>query len=259
MSSLKFIHITDCHFVPPGNILRGIDPKSRFDRLLSEIQIREHGVEFVVLTGDLVDRGKREAYSSLKQSLEKLKLPLHLIIGNHDNREKFLEAFPESPVDEYGFVQWKLETDVGVFLFLDTINPGVSQGIYCEKRRNWLHKQLEELNGRPVYLCQHHPPFDCGMPAMDFIRLTNDDEFYEVLKEHPNIRHMFFGHLHRPLSGSWRGIPFSTLYATAHQVVMDFEAPNYSTSSEPPAYSVVLINEDSVVVHTRQIDLPGGA
>jgi hypothetical protein len=36
------------------------------------------------------------------------------------------------------------------------------------------------------------------------------------LKPHVNVR-FYFLHLHRPLSGSWENISFSTLHRTCHQ------------------------------------------
>jgi hypothetical protein len=74
----------------------------------------------------------------------------------------------------------------------------------------------------------------------------------EVLLEHGNVCHIFFGHLHRSLSGSWRGIPFSNLPGTNHQVALDFvvedEVPG---SHEPPAYAVIFAYADSTLVHLR--------
>jgi len=66
------------------------------------------------------------------------------------------------------------------------------------------------------------------------------------------VRHLFFGHVHRPISGSWHGVPFSTLRGTNHQVWLDFAAKgDIPGSHEPPAYGVVLINHETVVVHSH--------
>jgi len=57
---------------------------------------------------------------------------------------------------------------------------------------------------------------------MDRIALTDAAALIAVIK--PNrarIRHLFFGHVHRPIAGSWLGIPFSTLRGTNHQVCFD--------------------------------------
>ncbi len=98
----------------------------------------------------------------------------------------------------------------------------------------------------------HHPPSDVGIPALDRIGLVDKREFTQLLSGRPNIRHLFFGHVHRPINGSWNGIAASTLYATAHQVALDLvDCGVLRYTHERPAYGVVLINEESVLIHHR--------
>ena len=91
------------------------------------------------------------------------------------------------------------------------------------------------------------------MHQMDRIALAERAAFAEAIKPHRDrIRHLFFGHVHRPISGSWMGIPFSTLRGTNHQVWFDLSPDGpHLASHEPPAYAVVLIGEETVVVHTH--------
>ena len=56
--------------------------------------------------------------------------------------------------------------------------------------------------------------------------------------------------VHRPIAGSWRGIPHSTLRGTNHQVPLDFDAVEVVPKShEPPAYAVVFLEEGQTTVH----------
>jgi hypothetical protein len=60
----------------------------------------------------------------------------------------------------------------------------------------------------------------------------------------------FFGHVHRPVSGSWHGIPFTTLRGTNHQVQLDLKAEDYlPISHEPPAYCVIFLEPQQTTVH----------
>ena len=68
------------------------------------------------------------------------------------------------------------------------------------------------------------------------------------------MRHVFFGHAHRPISGRWRKISFSTLFATNHQVALDFTSggkPLYT--HEGPVYGIVLVDAERVVVHSQHL------
>ena len=72
-----------------------------------------------------------------------------------------------------------------------------------------------------------------------------------VVRAAGNVRHIFFGHAHRPISGHWNGISFSTLYGTSHQTRLDLVTPDYvAYTAETPAYAVVLVDEARLVVHT---------
>jgi len=103
---------------------------------------------------------------------------------------------------------------------------------------------------QPVIIFIHHPPFKVRLKRMDDISLLEPRLFVDAIAGRKNIRHMFFGHLHRPLAGSWRGIPVSTLRATSHQVALDFVIEGRIPGShEPPAYGVVLLEEDQMIVH----------
>ena len=98
----------------------------------------------------------------------------------------------------------------------------------------------------------HHPPFDVGLASMDAIGLKDAAAFEAVLAPHRHrVRHLFFGHVHRPISGSWCGVPFSTLRATNHQVAFDLHAAEIPGSFEPPAYAVVLAHAQQTLVHNH--------
>lgn len=249
---MKFIHLTDTHLVTRGQSLHGLDPYERLEACVRSIVQHHHDAEFLILTGDVADAGDPRAYAAAKDLLERLPIPVHLIPGNHDDRERLLSTFPHTPRDEYGFAQCAFENDLGHFLLLDTLEPPQgSGGAYCEKRCRWLTEHLAQAGGSPVFLFMHHPPFVIGVPTLDRIALAYPEAFTRIVVEAGNVRHLFFGHVHRPVSGSWRGIPFSTLYGTNHQTRLDLVSTDVlAYTAEPPAYGVVLIEETQVVVHT---------
>jgi Icc protein len=249
---LKFIHITDTHLVEQGQALYGLDPCRRLARCLDSV-IQDHSdAELCVVTGDLAHLGHRDAYRQLAEQLGRLSMPVLLILGNHDNRANFREFFPQAQTNANGFVQY--EAPIGQYrgIFLDTNEPGVSYGVLCEKRAQWLADRLAE-DDQPVLLFMHHPAFVLGIPSMDRIALLDTKPFQAALEGHTHrIKHLFFGHIHRPIFGSWRGIPFSTMRGTNHQVALRLDdTGKIPGSHEPPQYSVVLLNEESITVHVH--------
>ncbi len=247
---MKFIHVTDPHLVAPGETLFDLDPLDRLNACIDDINAHHGDAALCVFTGDLADRGEVAAYGGLRRALDRLVPPWHLLIGNHDDRPVFADAFPETALDENGFVQSVLETDAGAFVLLDTVEAGTHGGRFCEKRCRWLKARLQELRDRPVFLFMHHPPFDLHIPCLDEIGLADQDAFADAIAGHGNIRHLFFGHAHRPIAGSWRGIPITTMRGTNHGVPLDLHTRGrVPKSHEPPAYAVVFVDPQSVIVH----------
>jgi 3',5'-cyclic AMP phosphodiesterase CpdA len=253
-----FLHLTDLHVTPAGApLLYGLDPGERLAAAVADIASR-HGpgsdapAAFAVVTGDLTHHGEPEAYARLRGILAGLPCPAHLLLGNHDERDAFGAAFPEAPRDSAGFIQQAASTPAGTFIMLDTKIPGTHAGGLCHARLDWLAARLA-ADDAPVFLFLHHPPYRVGITAMDAIPLRDADALWEVLAPHRSrIRHIFHGHLHRPIAGSWRGIPASSLRGLSHQVGLDFaQRPTTPGSHEPPAYALVRATAEEVVVHSH--------
>jgi 3',5'-cyclic-AMP phosphodiesterase len=249
---MKFIHLTDLHLVPVGRRLYGLDPNARLRAAIVDIN-RHHGdAEFVLITGDLAHHGDAGVYAALREALGELEVPSHLLIGNHDDRNAFRRAFPDTAVDDNGFVQAARPTAAGVFILLDTHQPGTHAGHLCERRLTFLKETLAKHAREPVFVAMHHPPCSLNLPAMDVIGLIQHEELGAALARHGNVRHIFFGHVHRPVHGAWQGIPFSTQRGLAHQVAWHAESvTGIPGSHEPPAYAIVSIEQRNVIVHVH--------
>jgi 3',5'-cyclic-AMP phosphodiesterase len=251
---MKLIHITDTHLVAPGLELYGLDPLSRLKAAIVDINRHHADAEIAVVTGDLTHWGEIEAYRSFLGCMRPLKVPYLVLVGNHDRRAACLDILSAAPRDPNGFVQGWRDTSRGRLVLLDTLDETSHAGQLCELRLAWFSRTLAESPPDvPLFLFMHHPPFEVGVHAMDRIALAERSAFIQAVKPYRNrIRHLFFGHVHRPISGSRMGIPFSTLRGTNHQVWFDLAptAPHLS-SHEPPAYAVALISEETVVIHTH--------
>src|SRR5262249_28940609 len=117
---------------------------------------------------------------------------------------------PAAPRDAHGFVQGWRDTPQGRLIFLDTLDETSHVGQLCDRRLKWCAAALAGTPADlPIFLFMHHPPFEGGRAMMDQIGLAQPARFMEVVRPHrTRIRHLFFGHVHRAISGSWLGIPF---------------------------------------------------
>ena len=245
---MKLIHITDLHLMPPGEALWGHDPFARFDAALNDIATHHADAGLCAITGDLTEKGDVAAYDMLKQRLRHFPIETHVMLGNHDDRANFLGVF--GGADDNGHVQHAVVRDGCHLLFLDTLKgPPSSAGLYDAPRRRWLTALLERAAGAPVYLFMHHPPFDIGHPLMDLIKLDDAEAFAALLDGH-DVRHIFFGHAHRSISGMWNGIGFSALPSLNHQLPLVGGSVETVYSDEPPMYAAVTISPGMTTVHS---------
>ncbi|MGO3743366.1 phosphodiesterase [Kerstersia sp.] len=253
---MKVIQISDSHLTLPGQPLHGSDPLERL-RLLLEHATAEHPDACgIILTGDLTHRGEAAAYQALGQLLQTQTLPLHLMLGNHDRREEFRRHLAPYSRGSSPFQQYLVQHGPHRLLLLDTLDEGKSSGHLCHSRLAWLDAQLRDAADDAVYIFMHHPPFDVGMPPLDNCRLDNADAFHAVLNRHANVRHLFCGHVHRHISGSWRGLPFSTVKGSNHQTALRLGQAAHMRSSEAPGYGVILASESGVIVHYQDLPCP---
>lgn len=259
---MKVIVLTDIHFSvsPPDN---GINPVERLTNALAHIHKYNADADHLIITGDLTDKGDIPSYELLRETLTKeVELPLVLMVGNHDHRENFLSVFPETLTNADGHIQRVIDQGEDRLIMLDTLDgppydyPLSHRGMLCEKRLRWLDEQLATAGSKACTIFMHHHPHDAGFRAMDTIKLVNGDAFYEVVERHNNVRHISCGHIHRTISGSHRGIPFSVFKSTVGQMPMIFNSMDFhAETNEPAAYGIIDFKEDGVIVHTEDYEL----
>lgn len=254
---MKLLQFTDIHLTTPGESIGGRDPNENFSKGLAHALSHHPDADALVVTGDLSDWGDKQDYERLKAVLGDVALPVHLCIGNHDEREAFLSVFPDK-ADENGFVQAWFDLPIGTGLLLDTWGPNSHAGYYCEKRCRWLDDQLSQLE-EPVFLFMHHNPVPIGIEPMDKIMLQDAQAFAAIVSKHASkIRHIFHGHCHLPLSGSLHGVPFSAPRGTNHAGWADFgNTSKLSASDLPESYAVILADDASVMIHMIEYGYQG--
>ena len=253
---MKIVQVSDPHMKAKGKMLHGIDPSARLAACVADINRHHSDAAFVVVSGDVSDDGTAESYARAGELLRPLKPMLRLMPGNHDSRGEFLRAFRGVGRDESGFVQSEVALRGRSFVFLDTVRAGAHDGEFCARRARWLGGRLDSArgSGRRAYVFAHHPPMRINVPYLDRLRLLDRGRLAAALSPRRDVvRHLFFGHVHRTISGVWRGFPFSCAKGLSHQTALDMldeQNPPYTAAA--PAYAVILLQGGDVVVHHRE-------
>ena len=250
MSLLKFVVLSDLHLGPPGSVVNGLDTGARLGEAV-EVIARDHAdAAFVLLAGDLADQGEVAAYHHLRDRIAALPMPVHITLGNHDDRATFLSVFGAERDDPQGRVSTVVDAGNHRIILLDTTEPGLVGGRLCEGRLDWLAARLDEARDRPVIIVQHHHANPLSLPV-DEIILENAEDYLTVLQRHPEIRQVIAGHVHLPTTAVWRGIPMTTIAGSHYSVSPHVPGvPGRQRQLEGPAQmAVVLASSDGVTVH----------
>ncbi len=166
---------------------------------------------FVMHLGDIVHPvpslpSFAQAVAQFKDIAAPLKVPLHVLPGNHDVGDKTVEWMPADQVcDAYldiyreAFGPDYYAFDHGPVRFVAINSLLLNSGLDGEiKQREWLERQIAECEGRRVYLFMHYPPF---------IHSENERGSYDNIDEparswllsqmrRPQIEAVFAGHVH---------------------------------------------------------------
>jgi len=257
--SMVVAQISDMHVLEEGRLLfRRVDTATLLARAVEQIVCMTPRPDVVVATGDLVNAGGPGEYRRLRQLLAPLPMPVYLIPGNHDSREKMRAEFADHDYFPRGdgFLHYVVDGFPVRLIALDTIVPGHDGGLMCDERLAWLDARLAEQPGRPTVIFMHHPPFPTGIRRMDGIGLGGADRMGQIVARHPNVERILCGHLHRPIEARWHGTLVRTAPSTAHQVSLDLaEKPEFLMfAMEPPAFLLHVWDEAfGLVTHTSYV------
>ena len=241
--------ISDLH-VTAGELVYGrVDTAEYLARAVA--RLRELRPTAVIVTGDLVEGGSLREYDRLRGLLAPIDVPVHLLLGNHDDRAAFRNVFGGGEFIQYTF-------DVGPLrvIALDTNDPGQAGGRLCPTRLDWLASQLAAAGDRPTILALHHPPFVTGLPAMDDCGLAVEDAeaLGAIVARHPNIERVICGHVHPPMTSRFAHTVAMTAPSVAHQFRLVLDDRPLAMTLEPPGLLLHQWTGRGLVSHLAYVD-----
>jgi Icc protein len=245
------LQLSDLHIREPGRLAYGrLDTAPYLRQAIDTILRLAQRPDAVILTGDLADFGRLEEYAHLRRLLAPVSMPIYLMPGNHDDRDRMRQSFPEHAyLGSNGFVQYSVAVGGMQLIALDTVVPGASHGSLCDVRLKWLSEQLEKQSDRPIIIAMHHPPFPTLIGHMDQIGLLQGGaELEKLVAKHPNVERVICGHLHRSIHVRFGGSIAMTAPAPAHQICLDLSPDAASAwTLEPPGFVLHALSDANLL------------
>jgi 3',5'-cyclic AMP phosphodiesterase CpdA len=229
--------LSDPHVVDPGELLLGgIDTATFLRQAVEHVNGLDPQPDLVLLTGDLVNEGRPEEYAHLRELLSALRVPFHLVPGNHDLTAALRAAFPDHVHGEDGRADGVIEGPLRV-ITLDSSRYPEPGGSLDPEQLDWLDRTLGAAPNQPTVVAVHHPPFATGITHMDTMALdaASAAGLAAVIASHPQVERVLSGHLHRHIVRRFAGTVAMTAPGTAHAVNLDLGNGRAAWNHEPPA------------------------
>lgn len=246
-SRLLWALVADTHIDASSEVSeRGGNMGDRFKLVVRDILASKERPAGVMVNGDLAHRdGQREAYTrllGLAYPIRQAGIDIHWVLGNHDNREHFMEAVfadrrPKLPVEDHyarvverGGVRW--------FLLDSLIRPNHTPGELGAAQMAWLQRELNADKDTPAVLVLHHNIDEQGG------QLVDGKALYELACSNRQVKAVVQGHNHVYETRQAEGVHFIKLPAVG-----------YAFSEERPiGYVRAWVGPDGCELELRAVD-----
>ena len=143
--------------------------------------------------------GLVEDYQTLLPLLQPLRergLPLHLEMGNHDNRDHLWSTIPHSEAHVEPVANRQvmiLEFPRANLFLLDSLDKtNKTPGTVGQQQLDWLASALDQRKDKPALVMVHHNPDARPKPT----GLTDTQALFDTLLPRRNVKALLYGHTH---------------------------------------------------------------
>ncbi len=238
----RFVHLSDLHLSLQTNFERMAGLLGHIAGAIPNLRQRP---DFVVVSGDLIDRGDAESYKALRPLIEAFPVPVVLALGNHDRREAFHLVFGQAGSD----APYDHDTVLaGVHVItLDTLVPRHVAGALDEAQLGWLETALARHPDLPKLIVAHHPPriseTDLPWTCLD----AESTARLATLLEGQKVIAILSGHIHMNRMTLWRGVPLVT--SSGLQSTIDVLHESGLRILDGASFGLCRVEGDDLTVH----------
>lgn len=193
----SWILFSDTHIAEdPSFVTRNVNVSRNLQMAVEQARSLPLKPDGVIINGDCAygtgQTGDYLNFTKLLQPLREDGLPIHISLGNHDNRDRFREILRVAkgalPTHHVSVV----ESPLANWFILDSLEQtNVTPGFLGDEQLAWLEKELDARSSRPALIVIHHNPGIGGnMGLKDTVRL------FEIMRPRRQVKAYIYGHTH---------------------------------------------------------------
>jgi Icc protein len=226
----------------------------RLAAAVEAVRATEPQPDAVLVTGDLADHATDKEYEQLRELLAPLQVPLHVLVGNHDDRRALRRHFGV-PGEADAPVRYSVDLGPLRLVVLDTKRPGEDSGELGPEQLEWLDSELAAAPEQLTLVAMHHPPIVTGIPVWDEIGLPPADRqaLGDVIERHPQVRRLVAGHVHRTVTGELAGRSVLTVPSTYVQGRLNFAMEEMELAAEPAGFALHAVVDGDLISHVQPV------
>ncbi|WP_052282618.1 metallophosphoesterase [Kluyvera genomosp. 1] len=236
--------VSDIHASPENDHL------FRFDQVLNWLTHLKPNV--LVLTGDLTDGHWLEGYKQIAEHLNQHNYPSLILAGNSDDRSMMRSVWGENKWarEAQGEAMHFVHDTGGIRLIgLDSTIDGQDDGSVAD-HLVWLETQLNDAGSLPSLLFLHHHVFASGIPTLDEMMCRGLPEMEDLIRCAPGrLLAISTGHVHRPIAGTFAGIPAYICGSVCPANPVWFGTANVPPANDPAALMIHRYVSHSLTSH----------
>ena len=245
-----FVFFSDTHIAAdPAEIYLKVNMTDRLAACVRELAAWPVRPVAVIVNGDLAYLfGKPGDYATFAKGLQPVRAiaPIHLLLGNHDEREDFWRAFPQDMAKVKSVPQRRaavFSSDRANWFLLDSLEvTDKTPGELGAAQLGWLARELDSHPTKPAIVVVHHNP---QFPKVT-TGLLDTAELMDVLAPRRQVKALIFGHTHDwQITQHASGMHFINLPPTSYVF----------REGRPSGWVRVTLAQDSMEIELRSLDV----
>jgi len=194
--------MADTHIAAdPSQIARGINMAGHFKSASNDLFSLPKRPAGVFILGDCAFMsGEQEDYATFSELLDPLRargLPLHLALGNHDQRDHFSTVLKPKKSTRQAVKNKHvalLRTADANWFMLDSLETTLqTPGSMGQAQLKWLAKSLDANPNKPALVLLHHNPGN----SENVSGLKDTESLLEIIRPRKQVKAWIFGHTHK--------------------------------------------------------------